>query len=75
MFDEKNVILQTKRLSVSIPTINSLGDWYKLHSDKNVMNYISDGKAGNQEETKVSLLKAVNHYEKYGFTLFFSIRF
>ncbi len=70
MFDEKNVILQTKRLSVSIPTINSLGDWYKLHSDKNVMKYISDGKAGNQEETKVSLLKAVNHYEKYGFTLF-----
>jgi len=34
------------------------------------MKYIGDGKARNKEETKINLLKAINHYEKYGFTLF-----
>ena len=47
MFNEKNIILQTKRLNISIPTINSLGDRYKLQSDKNVMKYIGDGKTRN----------------------------
>jgi hypothetical protein len=55
MFNEKNIILQTKRLSVSISTINSLDNWYKLQSDKNVMKYIGDGKARNKEEIRKKL--------------------
>ncbi len=47
MFNEKNIVLQTKRLNISIPTINSLDHWYKLQSDKNVMKYIGDGNARN----------------------------
>ena len=66
----ENTILQTKRLNVSIPTINSLDNWYKLQSDKDVMRYVGDGKPRTLNGAKESLQRFIKHYQTYGFCFF-----
>lgn len=36
----KNIILQTNRLKIAIPTIDSLANWCEIQSDNDVMKYI-----------------------------------
>ncbi len=65
-----NIILQTKRLNISIPTIGSLNNWRKLQSDPDVMKYIADGNIRDKDGAKVSLQKSIKHYEDHGFCFF-----
>ncbi|MFQ3307696.1 MAG: RimJ/RimL family protein N-acetyltransferase [Candidatus Midichloriaceae bacterium] len=65
-----DVIFQTDRLKIIAPTMKSLDNWYKLQSDADVMRYIGDGKPRDEDGAKASLQKSINHYEKYGFSLF-----
>jgi len=66
----KNIILETKRLKIVIPSIDSLGNWCELQSDKDVMKYIGDGKVRNAATTKENLEFTINHYKKHGFSQF-----
>jgi [ribosomal protein S5]-alanine N-acetyltransferase len=63
------IILETKRLNISIPTMDSLDNWCKLRSDPEVMTYIGMG-AEDKEKSKATLQKSIKHYEDYGFCLF-----
>ena len=56
-----NIILQTKRLNISTPTMGSLDNWYKLQSDKDVMKYIADGSPRDKDGAEASLQKSIKH--------------
>ena len=45
----KNIILETKRLQISIPTKASFDNRYKLLSDTSVAKYLGNGKPRTKE--------------------------
>ena len=65
-----NIILQTKRLNISIPTMDSLDNWYELRSNPDIMKYIGNGLVNDMQGTKLHLLKVINHYKINKFTMF-----
>jgi RimJ/RimL family protein N-acetyltransferase len=65
---QTGVFLETARLKVLVPKINDLDEQFLLQSDPRVMKFIGSG-VRTREEVKVSLEKAVVHYEKFGFSL------
>ena len=66
----KNIILETKRLKVSIPTTNSFNNRYKLLSDAEISKFLGNGKPKTKSEVKELMQKNIEHYQKYGFCLF-----
>jgi len=65
-----NIILETERLKVVVPTVDSFSDWQRLLSDPDVIKYIGDGNPKDNEAVKEILLKSIKHYEDFGFCLF-----
>lgn len=63
-----NLLLTTKRLIISEPTLNDLDNLYTLQSNSEVMSFIGNGIC-NKNEVKFGLEKAIHHYPKHQFSL------
>ena len=63
-----DILLETKRLIIKIPTSEDLEDQHVLQSDPDVMRYIAKG-VRDREEVKASLARMISHQQKHGFSL------
>ena len=68
MMNEK--FLETKRLNISIPTLDSLDNWYKLRSNPEIMRFIGGGSVNDTKQVKLHLQKVINNYDLCKFTMF-----
>lgn len=66
----KRLILETERLKIFVPEQESLENRYNLLSDAKVTKYIGNGSPKTLSEVKKGLDKSIEHFMKYGFTLF-----
>ena len=65
-----NIVLQTARLNIVIPTTTSLDNRHQLLSDPVVCQYLGNGQPKTKDEVQHFLDKNIQHYQKYGFCLF-----
>lgn len=64
----KKFFIETSRLYIFPPSLEDFYDLYALQSDPTVMHYIGQG-VRDQVTVLDSLLKAIEHQKKYGFSL------
>lgn len=62
------IFLETSRLILCAPTLSDLEDLLQLQSNPHVMKYIDKG-VRDREQVLLRLNKAIEHYEKHGFSL------
>ena len=62
--------LKTDRLTMRIPTTQSLDNWYNLQSDPEVIKYLGDGRTRSKLEIEKNLSKTIKHYHQYNFSFF-----
>lgn len=64
-----NILLETDRLIVKKPSLDDVDDQFILQSDRDVMQYIAEGKPREIEKVRQLLIKLITHQEKHGFSL------
>ncbi len=63
-----NIFLETKRLIIKAPELSDLEGQLILQGDETVMRYVGSG-ARTPDDVIWGLEKAIEHYDKYGFSL------
>src|SRR5690242_20383272 len=64
----KKIFLETKRLVIYQPAMEDFEEQCRLQSDVEVMIYVGSG-ARDQDDVYHGLVSAIEHQEKYGFSL------
>ncbi|MHB1946843.1 MAG: GNAT family N-acetyltransferase [Gammaproteobacteria bacterium] len=64
-----SLFFETSRLIINIPQSHDIDDLYSLQSDPDVMKYIGHGKPRSKSEVTEGLNKAIEHYQKHGFSV------
>lgn len=62
-----SILVETPRLLIKTPILDDLENWYVLHSDEDVMEYMG----GVQSKSVIQewLQSDILHYHKHGFTM------
>lgn len=63
-----SIFIETKRLIIKVPQPSDTENLYALQSDADVMQYIGNG-VRSREEVLSGTEKAINHQQKWGFSL------
>ncbi|MDR3476596.1 MAG: GNAT family N-acetyltransferase [Gammaproteobacteria bacterium] len=65
-----SIILETKRLTLKLPTEADFNDLLSLRTDPEVMQYIGSGNIETEEQIKEFLTKAKHYHEQHGYSLY-----